>query len=108
MKGASVPRIASDMAYGEDGESTVVGGRNNGEFASGFEHKVSGDRKLFSYDTKTRQTKDLCFGHVRFESCLYLYAGTLATFSHASQCMKSCSTRRTRKRGIEFAESTQE
>ncbi|KAI8556884.1 hypothetical protein RHMOL_Rhmol05G0290700 [Rhododendron molle] len=84
IKGVSLPRIASDMRNGEDGESTVVGGRNNGELLVA-EQNVSGDMKLFSYDTKTRQTKDLCFGHVRYESCLYLYPGTLLPVMQANE-----------------------
>ncbi|XP_058213108.1 F-box/kelch-repeat protein At3g06240-like [Rhododendron vialii] len=86
IKGVSVPRIASDMAYGEYSECTVVGGRNNGELLVA-EHKVSGYIKLFSYDTKTRQTMDLCFGHVQYESCLYFYTGTLLPVMQANEVL---------------------
>ncbi|KAI8556887.1 hypothetical protein RHMOL_Rhmol05G0291000 [Rhododendron molle] len=72
VKGASFPRIASDT---RNRERTVVVGGKNGELLV-TKHKVSGDLKLFSYDTRTRQTKDLWFGHIHYKSRVYLYAGT--------------------------------
>ncbi|KAI8557004.1 hypothetical protein RHMOL_Rhmol05G0300100 [Rhododendron molle] len=77
-------RIASDMGYELDGDITVVGGGKNGELLV-TEHKYSGELKLFSYDTKTRETMDLYCGKVPYGSRVYLYAGTLLPVMQANK-----------------------
>lgn len=85
VKLGSFPRIATFMGYGEDGYSTVVGGGKNGELLV-IEHKVSGDLKLFSYDTKTRNNTEIYFGKVSGEySCVDLYVGTLLPVVQANE-----------------------
>ncbi|XP_058216578.1 F-box protein At3g07870-like [Rhododendron vialii] len=72
----SFPWLPSYKGNWEDAENTVVGGLKDGELLVAA-HKVSGDLKLFLYDTNARKTKDLCFGNVPHESFAYLCAGTL-------------------------------
>ncbi|KAI8556885.1 hypothetical protein RHMOL_Rhmol05G0290800 [Rhododendron molle] len=79
VKVGSLPRIAT--VYGDN---TVVGGGKNSELLV-TEHKVSRDLKLFSYDTKTGETKDLFFGHAPYQSFVYLCAGTLLPVMQANE-----------------------
>jgi len=85
VKVGSFPRIATFMGYGEDGYSRVEGGGKNGELLV-IEHKVSGELKLFSYDTKTQNTMEIYFGKVSGEySCVDLYVGTLLPVVQANE-----------------------
>ncbi|XP_058214501.1 F-box/kelch-repeat protein At3g23880-like [Rhododendron vialii] len=84
IKVGPFPRIASDMGYEVDGHITAVGGGKNGELLV-TEHKYTGELKLFSYDTKTRETMDLYCGPVWFLSFVYLYAGTLLPVMQANE-----------------------
>ncbi|XP_058213104.1 F-box/kelch-repeat protein At3g23880-like [Rhododendron vialii] len=78
VKVGSFPRIAI-----EDGDNRVVGGGKNNELLV-TEHKVSGDLKLFSYDTKTGETKDILSRDAPYQSFVYLCAETLLPVMQAN------------------------
>ncbi|XP_058217047.1 F-box/kelch-repeat protein At3g23880-like [Rhododendron vialii] len=85
VKVGSFPRIAGDMDDGEDRLFTVMGGGKDGKLLMTDYKYTAGELKLFSYDTKTRQTMDLYFGQVYFECSVYLYAGTLLPVMQANE-----------------------